>query len=428
MKLHHDSPGVPKPGRKAASLPLPDDEPGTRRSRMAYKIPSEEGLKLELVPDPLLAPLPPNAATHAAPAFKAFEATPATADTIDYIGKAIKELQQGRIDQRLWARAIVEAGGDESFARPNYLRARATALRALARDRQAGKAERQALTPTSSRAPSVEPPSRREAASDHVHPDASRNANVKALLRSPITILGALTSLIVAITLVIAWRPADTTVEPIVASRPVSLAGSSRSLPANNDAATRAAVPGAGQDFMKVLQASEDAGNWNDVVAQAAAWTQKEPENAWAWSELSLGYFNVQRLDDAHAAARKAVELAPKNALMWRNLGKLSMDRNAAIEALLAFEEATRWNARDGYSFVQAGILHARLDQLQEAKLAFDKALALNPADVSARCGTAYVVQRQAQGIASQPKPANGACRDLFDRASTTADPGGLPR
>ena len=171
----------------------------------------------------------------------------------------------------------------------------------------------------------------------------------------------------------------------------------------------KAASPGAGQDFRTTIQGLKDAGNWNDAVLQASAWTAKEPENAAAWNELSMGYVNTRQLDDAHAAARKAVELAPKNAIFWRNLGQLSVDMDSPIEALLAFEEATRWNSKDGYSFVQAGILNTRLDHLSEAKLAFDSALALNPGDVNARCGAAFVVQRQARSDVK----AREVCRDL---------------
>ena len=231
-----------------------------------------------------------------------------------------------------------------------------------------------------------------------------------------------LISLVIAVTLVIASsRP---TVEPIVASRSPGgtqsgpTVGSGKATLASNGASTKAAGPGAGQDIRTTVQRLKDADNWNDVVLQASAWTAREPENATAWNELSMGYVNTHQLDDAHAAARKAVELAPKNALFWRNLGQLSVDMDAPIEALLAFEEATHWNSKDGYSFVQAGILNTRLDHLSEAKLAFDSALALNPGDVNARCGAAFVAQRQARADVK----AKDVCRDLIERASKGVD------
>ena len=158
---------------------------------------------------------------------------------------------------------------------------------------------------------------------------------------------------------------------------------------------------------------SEPEGNeeLERVVVQALAWTQKEPGNAAAWNELSIGYTNTRQRDDAHAAARRAVDLAPKNALYWRKLGDLNLDRDAPVEALLAFEEATSWNTQDGYSFVQTGILNTRLDRLPEAKVAFTKALALNPNDMNARCGAAMIARRltPSQPNASAKSAAPGA-------------------
>ena len=125
-----------------------------------------------------------------------------------------------------------------------------------------------------------------------------------------------------------------------------------------------------------------------------------------------------------------AVENAPRNVLFWRNLGHLSLDLDAPVEALLAFEEATHLNNKDAYSFVQIGILEARLDHLPEAKLAFNNALALNPKDVNARCGATFVAQREARpnelnASTKHPKSANGVCQDLFDQASKAAGSSG---
>jgi tetratricopeptide (TPR) repeat protein len=131
----------------------------------------------------------------------------------------------------------------------------------------------------------------------------------------------------------------------------------------------------------------------------------------------------MRQQDDALAAARKAAELAPKEALYWRNLGNLDLEVDDPVDALRAFEEATRWNDSDAYSFVQAGILNARLDRLPEAMAAFDRALALRADDADARCGAAWIAQRQARpkepkAASGQAKPSDGQCRDLIERAS----------
>ena len=89
----------------------------------------------------------------------------------------------------------------------------------------------------------------------------------------------------------------------------------------------------------------------------------------------------------------------------------MNLDLDTPVEALLAFEEATHLNTKDGYSFVQAGILNMRLDRLPEAKLAFAKALALNPDDANARCGVAFVAQKQVQPKAVNRKRESEQCR-----------------
>jgi tetratricopeptide (TPR) repeat protein len=126
------------------------------------------------------------------------------------------------------------------------------------------------------------------------------------------------------------------------------------------------------------------AGNWNVLVLYASEWTRKEPNNAAAWRELSVGYANLQQFNDALDAATKAVQLAPHDALPWRNLGQINLV----------------------------------VDRLPEAAVAFGKALAVNPDDASARCGAAMVAQRQAQPkdpttFTRRVGPTDGGCFDM---------------
>jgi hypothetical protein len=420
MALPHDKSDIERAAELEKLLErvaVPAAKAGRRQPR--NDAPADGRSKLALVDDPLPPPGPSTHAANTAFVARTFELASGTSGAIDYIAIAKSEFDAGRIDQPLWARAFVEAGGDESSAMPSYLRARATALRLKARVRQSEGSDHQARAGTPSRAPSGDPASRHVAAAG-VRRSAGSDRTAKALLRSPITILAALICIVVVVTFIIAPSPRDRAVEPIAAAR---TAGAIQPGPAATGGAAISTSPGADQDVRTTIQRMKEAGNWNDVVAQAAAWTEKEPQNAAAWNELSIGYINVRRQDDAHAAARKAVELAPKNAEFWRNLGQLSLDLDSPIEALLAFEEATRWNAKDARSLVQAGILNARLDHLAEAKAAFDSALALNAADADARCGAAFVAQRQRRsddpkGGVKPPDPTNPACRNLIDQAS----------
>ncbi len=439
MKRQRGSTDIPGTRPNAVSMALPHDKSDMERAAELEKLlqrvatpaakasrrqprndpPTDGRSKLALIDDPLPPPGPSTHAANTAFVARTFELASGTSGAIDYIAIAKSEFDAGRIDQPLWARAFVEAGGDESSAMPNYLRARAAALRLKARVRQAEGADRQARAGTPSHAPSGNA-APRHGAKAAVRRSAGSDRKANAWLRSPITILAALICIVVVVTFIIAPSSRDRAIEPIAAAR---TAGAIQPSPLVTGGKRMSTSPNADQDVGTAIQRMKEAGHWDDVVARAAAWTEREPENAAAWNELSIGYVNVRRQDDAHAAARKAVELAPKNALFWRDLAQLSLDLDSPIEALLAFEEATRWNAKDGRSFVQAGILNTRLDHLAEAKLAFDNALALNAADVDARCGAAYVAQRlgrsdDSKGSTRQPNPTNPACRDLIDQAS----------
>jgi tetratricopeptide (TPR) repeat protein len=126
------------------------------------------------------------------------------------------------------------------------------------------------------------------------------------------------------------------------------------------------------------------AGNWNVLVLYANEWTRKEPNNAAAWRELSVGYANLQQFNDALDAATRAVQLAPQDALPWRNLGQINLT----------------------------------VDRLPEAAVAFGKALAVNADDANARCGAALVAQRQAQSkdptaVTRRVGSDDGGCFDM---------------
>jgi tetratricopeptide (TPR) repeat protein len=138
-----------------------------------------------------------------------------------------------------------------------------------------------------------------------------------------------------------------------------------------------------------MVQQLKDTGNWNVLVFYASEWTRKQPDNATAWNELSIGYANLRQFDDALGAVEKAVGLSPQDARLWRNLGQLNLN----------------------------------LERLPEAGSAFERALALSAEDADALCGAAVVAQRLGQtkdtdAIARRAKAAAGGCPGLSDGES----------
>jgi tetratricopeptide (TPR) repeat protein len=135
----------------------------------------------------------------------------------------------------------------------------------------------------------------------------------------------------------------------------------------------------------------KSAGNWNMLVIYATEWTRKQPTSGAAWHELSVGYLNLRQFGDALDAAKKAAQVAPENALLWGDLGRLNLSVNRPADA----------------------------------GVAFDRALALNPDDADALCGAAAAAQQQgrrsdAEALARRVKAGEG-CRDAGDGASVAS-------
>jgi len=109
------------------------------------------------------------------------------------------------------------------------------------------------------------------------------------------------------------------------------------------------------QPRMPVIQAATGAPqDGSSDVAAIEAKVKAAPSDAANWLALGSTLFAANRFGDSAAAYRKAVQLAPTNGLAWSSLG----------EAVAATAPGT---------------------MPPEAKSAFDKALAIDPADPRAR-------------------------------------------
>ena len=171
-------------------------------------------------------------------------------------------------------------------------------------------------------------------------------------------------------------------------------------------------------DFLKKIQDLADAGNWNLFVLYAVEWTRQEPTNAAAWDRLRVGYVNMRQYDDAVTAAKKAAQLAPQDARMWRALGDVQMEVEDNKGALRSFEQAVALDAQDADSLKHVGVLSGRLGQTQEAKAALDAALAIRPDDANTLCLRSALAQSQVQVKDTQVvgravKPFDERCRSV---------------
>jgi tetratricopeptide (TPR) repeat protein len=270
-----------------------------------------------------------------------------------------------------------------------YLRVRAAALHQKHDEYLQSRARRAGPVVAASE-PKVEPKPRLEIVSTTV-------AAVRSLGMQPkLKYLGAAAAALAAVA-ILAWLIAspwesESVAQPIVSAARPSLSRSASQIPLGSEQALgKSASGGTSSDgqtpaLETTVQQLKNDGKWNVLVLYASEWTRKDPNNATAWYELSVGYANLRQVEEAFDAATKAVQLSPENPRFWRNLGHI----NLAVE------------------------------RLSDAEIAFDKALAVNADDTDALCGTALVAQRQgrpkdADAIAKRIKSLDENCRGVSD-------------
>ena len=305
----------------------------------------------------------------------------------EFLAAAALEYQKGRIDQALW-RQVADQCEDASLVIAAYLRVRATALHQK-QDEYLQRQARRAGPVLAANEQKVEPEPRPETVSTIVA--AVRSLGMQPKLRYLAAAAAALASVAIVVWLIASPSESESVAQPIVSAARPSLrsaspvpSGSEQALVQSTDSGTD--PDGQNPAFETTVQQLKNDGKWNVLVLYASEWTRKDPNNATAWYELSVGYANLRQVDEAFDAATKAVQLSPGNPRFWRNLGHI----NLAVE------------------------------RLPDAEIAFDKALAVNADDADALCGTALIAQRQgrpkdADAIAKRIKSLNENCHGVSD-------------
>jgi tetratricopeptide (TPR) repeat protein len=389
---------------------------------------SKQPSPLELVPiDPLPAedPASPMTIEMAMPA--GVTARPVAADASPkedrFAREAARQLAEGHLDQALWDRANAQSAGDPQKAKALYLRARATALQLLDRERRMAQQARNAAPPAATAVTEAlpeeddlaPPDNGRQRREQRIDTAKYRNAAIAAgvllvVLAGGWAVLGMLGGNDDGITAATPVPPARATSAPAVPVKAV----------AANDAGTPAAVQASAvnADFMKKIQELNDAGNWNLLVLYSVEWTRREPADAAAWNQLRDAYVKMRQYDDAVAAAKKAVELAPDNAAYRRQLAMAYVDVDDPAGATRAFDDAVTRDPKDIESLRQLGTMHTLLGKPPEAKAALERALAVDATDPTTLCLRAGFAQmppftRDGNANAKQVKAVDAKCHGL---------------
>lgn len=308
----------------------------------------------------------------------------------EFLATAAKEYEAGTVDQALWRRAADQCRGDASLVIAAYLNARATVLRHK-RDETAKNKPRPVSPNPAPSDSEIEVEADIETASANLAGVLARAKRMKlwyaAGAAAAFAVVGAIVFLVAS--------PGGS--DPALARTASPSTNRSAPSPARTSAqATSADAQGSGgagsaPTLAATVQQLKAAGNWNVVVLYATEWTRKEPGNAAAWHELSAGYAKLRQYNEALDAAAKAVQLAPGDSLVWRNLGQINL----------------------------------AVDRLPEAGFAFDRALAVSPDDADARCGAALVAQRQSRpkdpgAISARVGPSDAGCPELASESAVS--------
>lgn len=353
---------------------MPGEPPARATAPTAPPAQPSGGVALSLAVADIASPIVAPPERKASPPAAAPMPAPPAVETDPHLEQAAREYAQGLVDQALWDRALLQAQGDKAAAAGTYLRARSVALRAL---------------------------NKRVAPGATTFPDEDTTEERRRFVRRIVwkryayAALGAAAMAMAATTFVL-YLGSDagnrSVATPLSAAAPAT--GAAETTPRPRPTARPAIAPTKSNDpashAAALLQAKIEelraAGDWNAVAQHAVQWTRLEPANPSAWDQLRAASIYLGQYENAVAAARKAVEVAPQQAMLWRSLGEANVARDDAAAAIAAFRQAVARNPDDVPSLQAIGLLATRLGDTTEASAAFDRALTVRPGNTYTAC------------------------------------------
>ncbi|WGV27867.1 serine protease [Halotia branconii] len=130
-----------------------------------------------------------------------------------------------------------------------------------------------------------------------------------------------------------------------------------------------------------------DQGKLEQAIANYEKAIQLNPKYANAYYNLGIALFDQKKLDEAVAAYQKAIQLNPKDAIAYNNLGNALSDQKKLDEAVAAYQKAIQLNPKYAIAYYNLGIALFDQKKLDEAVAAYQKAIQLNPKDADAYVG-----------------------------------------
>ncbi|MBK7456772.1 MAG: tetratricopeptide repeat protein [Anaerolineales bacterium] len=112
---------------------------------------------------------------------------------------------------------------------------------------------------------------------------------------------------------------------------------------------------------------------------QTAAKLEDNFFEAECFNAIALVYFGLGKNDEAIAAYKQAIAIAPEHIFVWNNLGNLCLKINRNDEAMLAFQKALKNNDKDPVAWTGLGAVYYTIGYLEESIAAYQIAIQYAP-------------------------------------------------
>ncbi len=146
------------------------------------------------------------------------------------------------------------------------------------------------------------------------------------------------------------------------------------------------------------------AGNWTAARDWCLQWTQKQPSNGKAWTQLGIAYMELANYNNAVAAYRQAIRLDPEDHYAWYVLGSTYLLLKRYVDAIDAYKQVVRIYPESPDAWNRIGLAYDLLKRYPDAVIAYRKAIQINPNNSEAweSIGSTYMeLDRNDQAIAA---------------------------
>lgn len=140
------------------------------------------------------------------------------------------------------------------------------------------------------------------------------------------------------------------------------------------------------------------AGQSEDAKTRADKVLAKDPKNTQAQVLRANALAGLKDLDGAIREVSEAIEMDPKQASTYSNLGALQLAAGKQVEAEAAFKKAVEMNGKDVAAQLALGNFYWATGRPQDAEAAFKQASALEPGNelASRALATFYITSNRA--------------------------------